>query len=116
MRYLDRALSVLLLLGAAGHTFGVVGYYRGQTDALFWALSETLLVVLLAAVNLLRTDRPQDRGLAWIATVASASYIVFSIAFGRIIAHDIFDPRTIAFGLVSLGLTLLGLRTALGKA
>jgi len=57
-----------------------MGFYRGQTHALFWALSETLLVVLLAAVNLLRTDRPGDRGLAWVAAASSASYVVFRFA------------------------------------
>jgi len=93
-----------------------MGFYRGQTHALFWALSETLLVVLLAAVNLLRTDRPGDRGLAWVAAASSASYVVFSVCFGVVIAHNIFDMRTVAFGLVSLGLTLFGLRAALGKA
>jgi len=36
MRILDRALSALLLLGAVGHTLGVMGFYRGQTHALFW--------------------------------------------------------------------------------
>jgi len=71
--------------------------------------------VLLAAVNLLRTDRPGDRGLAWVAAASSASYVVFSVCFGVVIAHN-FDMRTVAFGLVSLGLRLFALRAALGKA
>jgi hypothetical protein len=111
VRNLDRGLSGLLILGAIGHTFGVLKYYRGQPHPLFWALGGTLLILLLAAVNLLRTDRPSDRGLAWIATAASAAYILVSIEFGLLL-----DPRAVIFGLVSLGLTIFGLRTALGKA
>ena len=64
MKYIDRGLSVLLIVGAALHTLGVLKFYRGQPHPLFWALCETLLVLLLAAINLLRTYRPGDRGLA----------------------------------------------------
>jgi len=114
LRYLDRALSVLLLLGAAAHTWGVMRFYAGQPHPLFWSLTEGLLVVLLAAINLLRTDRPTDRGVAWVATLASASYIVVIIGFGRLV-DNMLDVRVISFGLVSLGLTLFGLRTLFGK-
>ena len=114
MRNLDRGLSGLLILGAIGHTLGVLKFYRGQPHPLFWALCETLLVLLLAAVNLLRTDRPADRGLAWVATAASAAYILVSVEFGMLMGN-LLDPRAVIFGLVSLGLTIFGLRTALGR-
>ena len=114
MRNLDRGLSGLLILGAIGHTLGVLKFYRGQPHPLFWALCETLLVLLLAAVNLLRTDRPADRGLAWVATAASAAYILVSVEFGMLMGN-LLDPRAVTFGLVSLGLTIFGLRTALGR-
>lgn len=115
LRFIDRALSALLILGAAGHTFGVLQFYRDQPHPLFWSLTETVLVLLLAAVNLLRVDRPSDRGLAWVCALFSATYIVISLYFGRLIG-DMLDFRVIAFGLVALGLTLLSLRTALGRA
>jgi hypothetical protein len=114
MRTLDRGLSGLLILGAIGHTLGVLKFYRGQPHPLFWALCETLLVLLLAAVNLLRTDRPADRGLAWVATAASAAYILVSVEFGMLMGN-LLDPRAVIFGLVSLGSTIFGLRTALGR-
>ena len=115
LRHVDRALSALLILGAIGHTFGVLKFYRGQPHLLFWALCETLLVLLLAAVNLLRSWRASDRALAWIATVASGAYVVVSVEFGLLMGN-LFDPRAVIFGLVSLGLVLFGLRSALGKA
>lgn len=115
LRFVDRALSALLILGAAGHTFGVLQFYRTQPDALFWSLTETVLVLLLAAVNLLRAGRPTDRGLAWICVLFSAIYVGISLCFGRLIG-DMLDFRVLAFGIVALGLTLFSLRTALGRA
>ncbi len=115
LRYVDRGLSVLLIVGAGLHTLGVMKFYRGQPHPLFWALCETLLVLLLAAVNLLRTDRPSDRGLAWVATIASATYIGVSLGFGNLVGN-LLDVRVLIFGLISLGLTLFGLRTILGRA
>ena len=115
LRYIDRALSVLLILGAIGHTLGVMKFYRGQPHPLFWALCETLLVLLLAAVNLLRSWRPEDRALAWIATISSGAYVVVSIEFGMLMGN-LLDPRAVVFGLVSLGLVLFGLRSAFAKA
>ena len=55
----DRLLSILLILGAAGHTLGVVKFYKGQPHPLFWSLCATVLILLVAAVNLLRTRRPR---------------------------------------------------------
>jgi len=107
MRLVDRLLSVLLILGAIGHTFGVLKYYHGQPDPLFWSLSAGLLIVLLAAINLLRSWRPGDAALAWIATGASAAYIVVTIGFGRLVGN-MADPRVITFGLISLGLVAFG--------
>lgn len=111
-RIVDRLLSILLALGAAGHTFGVLDYYRAQPDALFWSLAATLLMLLLAAINLLRSWRPADAALAWIAAAGSAGYLVVTICFGRLIG-TLADPRVIMFGLISLGLTAFGVSGAL---
>ena len=57
MRWIDRAFSVLLMLGGIGHTYGVINFYKNP-DTLFWSLTATVLIFLLAAVNLLRSGRP----------------------------------------------------------
>ncbi len=44
--WIDRGLSVLLILGGVGHTLGVIDYYRTQPDALFWSLTASLLIFL----------------------------------------------------------------------
>ena len=115
LNILDRTLSVLLILGAVGHTLGVSKFYRGQTDLLFWALCATLLILLVAAVNLLRVSRPGDRGLAWLAAGASLTYAAVSVAFGLVIAGNLADVRAVSFAAISLALTALAMRGALVK-
>ena len=112
MLIFDRLLSVLLVLGAIGHTLGVLKFYRGQPHPLFWALCATLLILLLAAVNLLRADRPGDHGLAWVAAGASAAYVGVSIAFGVLVGNP-WDVRALSFAAVALCLTALSVRGAL---
>jgi hypothetical protein len=111
MRSLDRLLSILLILGAVGHTFGVLQYYRAQPDALFWSLCAGPLMVLVAAINLLRSRRPRDPAIAWISAAASASYLVVTLGFGRLIG-DMADPQVIGFGVIALGLTLFSVMGA----
>lgn len=113
MLMLDRALAVLMLLGAAGHTFGSLQVYHDQPQARFWALNGTLVILFVAAINLLRSIRPGDHALAWLAVVCSAVYVVVAIGFGRLIGN-VADPRAIGFALVALGLTAFSLRAALG--
>ena len=111
MRWIDRGLSLLLILGGLGHTFGVLDFYR-DPQTLFWSLTASELIFLLAAVNLLRTWRPGDRALAVISAIASLAYFGFTLRFGQIIG-DIADFRVIMFGLVTLGLTAFSIRDAL---
>src|SRR5690349_14372535 len=108
MRWVDRGLSLLLILGGVGHTYGVINFYT-NAHTLFWALTDSVLIFLLAALNLLRSARPGDRPLAVITTCASAVYLVISLEFGRLMG-DMTDFRVILFGVISLGLTAFGLR------
>ena len=111
MKWIDRALSCLLILGGVGHTFGVLGFYK-DPQTLFWALTASVLIFLLAAINLLRTWRPGDRGLAAITGCASAAYLLVTLRFGQLVGHML-DFRIILFGLISLGLTAFSLRDAM---
>jgi hypothetical protein len=113
MKWIDRGLSVLLILGGIGHTYGVLNYYQ-NADALFWSLTASVLIFLIAAINLLRTWRPTDRGLAIITSCESAAYLVITLRFGELV-HNLADFRVILFGLLSLGLTAFGLRHAMGR-
>jgi hypothetical protein len=114
MKWIDRGLSVVLILGGIGHTLGVLGFYK-DPQTLFWSLTASELIFLLAAINLLRTWRPGDRALAAIAACASASYLLFTLRFGQIIGN-IADFRVILFGVIMLGLTAFSLRDAIRTA
>jgi uncharacterized membrane protein len=113
MRWIDRGLSVLLILGGVGHTYGVLNFYT-DPHALFWSLTASILIFLLAALNLLRSWRPNDRALAAVTACASAAYFVDTLCFGRLIG-DMTDFRVILFGLISLGLAGFSLRAALAR-
>ena len=114
MKWIDRGLSVLLVLGGMGHTYGVLNFYK-DPHTLFWSLTATELIFLLAAINLLRTWRRGDRTLATVAACASAAYLVFTLRFGQIVGN-IADPRVILFGVLAAGLTCFGLRDAMRGA
>ena len=111
MLLLDRILSGLLVVGAIGHTFGVLNFYKGQPVPMFWALCFTGLILLLAAVNLLRAVRPTDRALAWLTAIASLVFAGISIGFGFLVGNPA-DVRAVSFAVVALGLTALSLRQA----
>ena len=113
MRWIDRGLSGLLILGGVAHTYGVLNFYK-DPQTLFWSLTATELIFLLAAINLLRTARPDDRTLATIAACASAAYLVFTLRFGQLIG-DMVDFRIILFGALTLGLTAFSLRDAIRR-
>jgi len=112
--WIDRGLSCLLILGGIGHTFGVISFYE-DVITLFWALTASVLIFLLAAINLLRSWRPADRALAIVTTCGSAAYLVITLEFGRLIG-SVLDPRVILFSVISLGLIGFGLRDAMRRA
>jgi hypothetical protein len=111
-RITDRTLAILLLLGAVGHTLGSIKFYAQEPLTMLWALCASLFVVLLAAVNLLRTNRPADRTLAWITSAGTLCWLIAAIVFGMLLGKPL-DPRVVYFVLVCAGLIVFGLRTAL---
>jgi hypothetical protein len=114
MKWVDRGLSCLLILGGVGHTLGVLGFYNNP-HTLFWSLTASELIFLLAAINLLRTWRPGDRALAVTTACASLTYLGFTLRFGELIG-DMADFRVILFGALTIGLTAFSLRDALRNA
>ena len=113
MVILARVLAALLVLGAVGHTMGSLAFYKGQPHALFWALCASVLIVVVAAMNWLRADRPQDHGLAWVTAAATLAYAGISIGFGFLIGNPL-DWRALSFAGVSLVLVALSVGAALG--
>jgi hypothetical protein len=114
LKYLDRALAILLSLGAIGHTFGSIAAFRAHPIQLLWALCASVLIVLISAINLLRTWRPGDRLLACLAAMGTLCWLVASVAFGVII-NNLTDLRVVVFAILSMGLIIFSAKDALAK-
>ena len=113
LKTIDRAFGGLLFLAAAGHTLGSVQAYR--STELIWALCASLFAVLLAATNLLRVNRPEDRSLAWIAFAGSAVWVIVALAFNLSIGNAV-DPRGLTHAVIAIVLAVFSLRVATGRS
>jgi len=112
---IDRTFAVLLLLGAVGHTLGSFKTYGSQPIVLLWSLSASVLCVLLGAINLLRSSRPNDATLAWISVGGMVCWLVLTFAFGNLIGN-LLDFRILIFAVISVALILFSVRTAMRAA
>jgi hypothetical protein len=115
MRILDRILACIVILGSLGHGVGSYVAYRHEPVTLLWALSASMLWQLIAAINLLRTSRPTDRPLAWIAFAWSLAMAISAFTFGVLIGNAL-DMRALINGFLALGLAVFSVRTALTAA
>jgi hypothetical protein len=113
MKILDRILACIVILGSFGHSAGSFLAYKHEPLTMLWALSTSMLWQLIAAVNLLRTFRPDDRPLAWIAFAWSVAMAISALTFGVLIGN-VFDVRAVINVFVSLGLAAFSLKTVLG--
>jgi hypothetical protein len=112
---LDRMFGWLLAIGAAGHAYGTYETYPFATVTFVWSLSGSLAAGLLAAVNLLRVNRPRDATLAWISTSGCAAWLLTALAFG-LAANSLRDARVAYHIVVAAVLLVFSLRSALGLA
>jgi hypothetical protein len=110
LKILDRILSCLLILGGIGHTLGSLQGYKNDQMTLLWSLCASLFVFLFAALSLVRAGRPNDTALAWLCLVAGLCWIAASLRFGVLIGN-LFDPRPLIFGVLTLGLCAFCVRT-----
>ncbi len=108
--YLDRFFGGLLALSAAGHTAGTLAFYQWPSEIFVWSLGASLAAFLLAAINLLRVNRPSDRTLAWICLAGSLAWLALVSAFGVVIGH-LLDPRVLMHAAAAAGLTVMSIRT-----
>ena len=115
IKTLDRLFGSLLLIGSLLHSYGSISSYPLGSQELVWALSGSLAGGLIAVLNLVRSGRPEDRTLAWIAFVGSLSWIAVAVGFGVAIGH-LFDPRVLWHAISALALAGFSLRTAIGRA
>lgn len=114
MKAPDRILSVLLILGGVGHTFGSLQAYRSDQMTLLWSLSASLFIFLLGALNLVRAGRQKDVVLCWLCLVGGLCHIASSLRFGFLIGN-FFDFRPVIFVIITLGLCAMCVRTLVSE-
>jgi len=113
IRTVDRVFGALLLIGSMLHSYGSFSSYKLGTPELVWALSGSLAGGLTAVINLIRSGRPEDLALAWLAAVASILWCAVALGFGAAIG-DILNPRVLWHAICAAILAAFSLRTALG--
>jgi hypothetical protein len=114
MLWLDRAFVALLALGALGHFFGTLTLVEPGSALQVWSLSGVLCAALVVALNALRTVRPGDRAVAWMAGLGAAGWCVVALLFGRSLGN-LFDFRVVWHALAAAGLAAFSLRTLSAK-
>lgn len=101
MKFIDRAFGWLLVIGSVLHAYGSFKLYAPQTVTLVWSLSASFAGFLLAAINLMRVNRPGDRTLAYVAFAGSLCWCAIALAFGMAIDAPA-DPRVLYHVIVAL--------------
>ena len=114
LKNIDRIAAVLLILRRRRTYAGLVAAYGKQPIVLLWSLCASVLVVLLGALNLLRSYRPGDPMLAWLTAAGTTCWLAASIAFGVLIGKPL-DPRVLVFAVLSAVLILFSLKTAASR-
>ena len=112
---LDRIFGWLLVVGGLLHAIGSWRAFHSDPPQLLWALSGSLAALLVAALNLLRVGRPNDRSLAWVSFFASVAWVAVALGFGAAIGH-LADPRAVIHAVNAAVLAGLSLRTLIGAA
>ena len=111
MRTVDRVFGWLLVLGAILHSVGSLIGLKGNPGVLVWALSGSLAALLVAALNLMRVNRPTDRTLAWISAAGSVGWTLVAIGFGASIGN-VLDLRALYHTIAGAVLAVFSIRTA----
>ncbi len=112
MQAIDRLFGVLLAVGAILHGIGTWEAFHAQPISLLWAWSASFAVLLLAAINLLRTARPGDAALAWICFAGCVTWIGFCLWLGALI-HNFLDFRPLIHIILAAVLAVFSVRTAI---
>jgi hypothetical protein len=109
MVWLDRALSILLILAGIAHAVDSFHYYTDDL-ALVWSVCGALFVVLIGAISLLRASRPGDHALAWICLGSELAWIAVAFWFGHV-TFGLLRFHILIVIAVTLGMCVFSVRT-----
>ncbi len=110
MRTLDRAFGWLLVVNGCVHAVGAWNANHANPSVLLWALTGSLAAVLIAAINLLRAERPHDRPLAWLGLAGSLAWLAVALSVGKLIGN-VLDIRVVSNALNAVVLAAMSIRS-----
>ena len=110
MKTLDRAFGWLLVVGGLLHAVGAWNANHAKPDVLLWALTGSLAAFLIAALNLLRVERPRDRPLAWLSLAGSIAWLAVALSVGKL-AGNFLDVRVVSNVLNAAVLAAMSIRS-----
>lgn len=109
MKWIDRIACGFLALGACGHLIGTFKYTEPGSGLFVWSLSGVLAAALIAAINFIRTARPDDKTIVLLALAGNVGWVVVVGLFGQSI-HDMLDPRVLMHGVTAAVLAVFSVR------
>ncbi|HTZ49208.1 MAG TPA: hypothetical protein VMH20_16575 [Verrucomicrobiae bacterium] len=112
MKLIDRIFGCLMILGGIGHGFGSYLAYKNDHITLLWAWCASFAGFLLAAINLLRAGRQDDRPLAWISLGGCLVWIGFVVWFGQLLGNPL-DFRPLVNLIITVVLAGFSIRSLL---
>jgi hypothetical protein len=80
-----------------------------------WSLGSSLAAGLLAALNLVRAGRPNDKTLALITMIGTACWALVALGFGISIGN-VLDPRPLGHVIISVALVIFSGLTLFGSS
>ena len=110
MKTVDRIFGWLLVVGGILHAVGAWNAFHARPDVLLWALTGSLAAFLIAALNLLRVDRPHDRPLAWLSLAGSLAWLAVAFTVGKL-AGNFLDARVVSNALIVAVLAAMSIRS-----
>ena len=113
MKAVDRIFGWILVVSAILHGVGSYMGYKHAPMTMLWALTGSLAALLVAAINLVRAGRLNDRPVAWIALGGSVAWAAAAFTFGVLIGN-VFDARALIHTVTALVLAGFSVKTVLG--
>lgn len=105
LRVVDRIFGWLLALAACGHTIGTILWTQPTSGIFIWSLGSSLAAGLLAALNIVRAGRPDDKTLAVVTAVGTGCWALVALGFGVSI-RNVLDPRPLGHVVISIVLVI----------
>lgn len=115
MKTLDRIFGWLLVVNGLLHAVGAWSANRATPSALLWPLTGSLAVFLIAAINLVRAERPGDGPIAWISLAGSLAWLIVALCVGALVGNFL-DVRVISNAVNAVVLGGMSIRSLRASA